>query len=353
MVHQKLDIERIQVSESEDINSIWLVVTEEDIITSDNRRNGVGIDRQTLIGCVENMGQGGEEALVRQIISVKNKFHPAIDMMLVFVGNARAVHIPTIISAGVGASESFSKNGMTLIVSPNVRYNLNEEEDGGLVTVRQDKRLCVACDEGFRTSAELLEHKMSTDHSQTLVYQRYQKQKHRMLRTPHRLGLEISVFEADPEVTMDPEYNIVYIEAKPNETKQFKLRLRNVRLPEGNENLDPVNDPKGIILDRFGLMKKIPQTEAQFVLEDSRGLIAGVKFRLKYNKRITVAVKAVGKQIGLHQVPVLAGFYHETHSDIQRDSDGDMAHVLSHMGIEIILNVKPDRRDHNMNMREE
>ena len=59
-----------------------------------------------------------------------------------------------------------------------------------------------------------------------------------MLRNPHPLGLEMSVVEADHGVAVDPRHGLVYIEAKPNETKQFKLSLRNGRLPEGNENTE-------------------------------------------------------------------------------------------------------------------
>ena len=47
-------------------------------------------------------------------------------------------------------------------------------------------------------------------------------------------------------------------------------------------------------------------------------------------------------QIGHYRIPVLVGFYHEVHSDMQRDADGAMCHVLSHMAMELLLKVQTD-----------
>lgn len=61
------------------------------------------------------------------------------------------------------------------------------------------------------------------------------------------------------------------------------------------------------------------------------------------SQKMKVTVKAMGDQISDYRVPVLVGFYHETHSDMQRDSDGNMAYVLSHMGIEMLLKAQTDK----------
>ena len=62
--------------------------------------------------------------------------------------------------------------------------------------------------------------------------------------------------------------------------------------------------------------------------------------RLKYDKKMKVSVKASSSQIGHYRVPVIVGFYHEMHSDQKRDSDGDMAFVVSHMALELLLKVR-------------
>ena len=188
------------------------------------------------------------------------------------------------------------------------------------------------------TSAELEQFKRTPKYMKAVLFKHYQNCKSELLKSPHALGLEMEVVEADPGVEFAA--GVVTITAKPNEVKTFKIKLRNGRNPEGDENRDP-KDPKGIILDKFGLGKEEPV----FNLQDDKGLVLGTKLRLKYDKKMKVVVRACSDQIGHYRDPLIVGFYHEIHSDLRRDADGDMAHVLSHMGLELLLKVETREMD--------
>ena len=335
LVHNKLSVERVRVRDSEaHIGVIWVLVTEAGILED----RGVRRDRLTLLGCVASMEQGREQVLaahVRELMVKYGSGRADVDVMLVMVADARTVSIDAI-NLGFTLSNLRSA-GLTLVAREGVRYDIDEKD--AVCTLKVDKRYCPILDVGFRTSAQLEAHKRTPKYNRARLYKFYQSCKADLLKSPHGLGLEVEVIDAEPgiEVGEGTESGVVTIIAKPNEVKKFKIRLRNGRAPEGDENRDPTN-PKGIILDRFGLAKD----DTIFHLEDEKGLINGTKLRLKYDKKMKVTVKASCGQIGHYRVPVLVGFYHEVHSDMQRDADGDMCHVLSHMAMELLLKVQTD-----------
>jgi len=132
------------------------------------------------------------------------------------------------------------------------------------------------------------------------------------------------------------EKGLVVITAKPKEAKTFKLKLKNVRPPEGDEDADPRNKPRGIVLESLALAKE----DEVFALHDEKGLtLDGTKLRLKYNLKFRVSVRACSSQIGHYRVPIIVGFYHEMHS--QKTEEGDR-YVLSHMALELLLKVQTD-----------
>ena len=333
LVHNKHSVERIHTLDPADSSIIWVVLTEAGII-SDKR--GVKTDRVTLVGCCSRLADDGDTALVSQVDSLKQKYSDHVDVMLVLVGEAvNHVSDESAVLGAVRARSAVSVAGMRVIATQGVKYDLDQVE--AVSVVKQDKRLCLCCDAGFRTSQQLEEHNKTGKHRQARLYKHYQLNSDRLRKNPHELGLEIELVEQDAGIEYGSEPGLVSIVAKPKEVKKFKLKLRNGRAPEGDEDRDPSN-PKGIILDRFGPAKE----DSVFVFEDEKGLLAGTKLRLKYDKKMKVKVKAMSDQIGHYRVPVLVGFYHETHSDMQRDSDGDMAHVLSHMAVELLLKVQTD-----------
>ena len=333
LVHNKLSVDKLAVTGNRE--DIWVLITEAGLLED----RGVRKDRLTLLGCVCH-AQGREQVLatlVRDLIARHGRGRTDVDVMLVMVADARTVDINLISDVLGFRTSNFRSAGLTLLAREKVRHDIEERD--GICTLKVDRRYCPILDVGFRTSDELESHKRTSKYNKARLYKYYQSCKADLLKSPHNLGLELEVMEAEPgiEVGEGTETGVVTIIAKPNEVKKFKIKLRNGRAPEGDENRDP-NNPKGIILDRFGLAKE----DSVFQLEDEKGLVNGTKLRLKHDKKMKVTVKASCGQIGHYRVPVIVGFYHEVHSDLQRDRDGDMCHVLSHMAMELLLKVQTD-----------
>ena len=338
LVHNKLSVERVMARNCEELSGvIWVLVTEAGLL----EERGVRQDRLTLLGCVGSLSQGQSQALASQVTELREKLggrgRTIVDVMLAMVAGARTVDLERLISVIGFPATNLRSPGLTLIALQGVNYDMDERD--GVCTLKVDKRYCPILDVGFRTSAQLEAHKRSSKYNRARLYKYYQSCKSELLRSPHNLGLDLEVTDAEPgiEVGQGSASGVITIIAKPNEAKKFKIKLKNGRSPEGDENRDP-NNPKGIILDRFGLAKDDPV----FQLEDEKGLVNGTKLRLKYDKKMKVTVKASCGQIGHYRVPIIVGFYHEVHSDMQRDADGDMAHVLSHMAVELLLKVQTD-----------
>ena len=329
LVHNKLSVERLPGLAGSEA-AVWALLTEAGILEEAGARR----DRRTVVGCVAGAGAGGGAALGAHLRTLRDRVGGRPDFVLLLVGEARSVDSDAVLAALGADGETHVTSELLLVATKGVRYDLEERE--GVSTVKVDKRLCTILDVGFRTSAELERHRRTPKYNKARLYKYYQSCRAELLKSPHQLGLELEVVEAEAGVEVT-EAGLVTIVAKPNEVKRFKIKLRNGRAPEGDETTDPIN-PKGIILDRFGLAKDEPV----FQLEDDKGLVTGTKLRLKHDKKMKVTVKASCGQIGHYRVPVLVGFYHELHSDMQRDQDGEMAHVLSHMGLELLLKVQTD-----------
>jgi len=211
------------------------------------------------------------------------------------------------------------------------------EKDNDMMTVLKQKKVyCEFCNTGFRTSGGLAEHRDTGRHKKNLIFHYYQTNKDTLLTSPHELGLEVEVEGAEQGVESGLEKGLVVITAKPNEPKAFKLRLKNVRTPEGDEDADPRNKPRGIVLESLGLAKE----DNVFTLHDEKGLtLEGTKLRLKYNLKFRVSVRACSSQIGHYRMPVIVGFYHEMHSQRAEETG---RYVLSHMAVELLLKVQTD-----------
>jgi len=336
MVHNRLNVERLHSASSGNNSCLWVMIIETGILEDD----GIRKDRVTLLGSISkisNVQTFGSE--LQQLKAKCQRPSNFVDVMLLFVAEAflNADLIDICSRYPALRLNHFSTPGMTMVLSDDIKNQMDSKD--GVVSVKIDKRLCTICDIGFRTSSALEKFKTTPQYQRARLYKYYQSCKDQLMKSPHELGLGIEIDNADPGVeTPEDEPGLVSIVAKPNEVKKFKIRLRNVRAPEGEEDSDP-NSPKGIILDRFGLAKDEPV----FQLEDERGLVTkGTKLRLKYDKKMKVSVKASSSQIGHYRVPVIVGFYHEMHSDQKRDGDGDMAFVVSHMALELLLKVQTD-----------
>ena len=338
-VHNKLTVEKLR-RQSSCGTVIWLSITELGILEDPDRKR----NRVTLIAVISSLLPPDLPELSAELETVRQQFSPAdshLDHLFLLlndsVTSAESLEVLTRDRLGLEMSR-YNTRDLAMLTNSGVEYQV-EENDNVITTMKQDKRFCNIFEIGFRTREELEEHNRSKKCQKAKLYKYYQLNKSKLLKSSHELGLEIEVVDQDPGVEVGrEEEGVVTIVAKPREQKTFKIKLRNARPPEAPEELDR-RQPKGIILDRFGVYGS--QAE-QFQFEDDKGLVRGTKLRLKYDKKMRVTVRAKSDQIGHYRVPVLIGFYHEVHSQTQYDNEGHEAHVLHHLGLELLLKVQTE-----------
>ena len=337
-VHSQLNIERLRGQRSGG-GVLWLALTEPRLLKVD----GVTMNRVTLIGVVASLAASDEQQLSCEAQTISRQFSSDdhLDFLLIMLEDSvrTADQVQIQLEGGLGRQmRSLHSSDVAIVANRGVDYEVEERD--GTTTIKQDKRYCSIFEQAFRTRAELEAHTQSSKYQKAKLYRFYQLNKSKLLQSPHELGLELEVVEQDAgvEVGVGDENGVVTIVAKPKEVKKLKIRLKNVRQPEGPEELNP-GTPKGIILDRFGIFGR---EDSVFSFEDDKGLVGGTKLRLKYEKKMRVTVRASSPQIGHYRVPVLVGFYHEIHSPTQYDVAGNEAHVLQHMGLELLLKVQTD-----------
>ena len=338
-VHSQLSVERLGRTWGGG-RVVWLAVTEPNILKID----GVTMNRVTLLGVVTELPVNGEQQLGSEAGTIKRQLsgESHVDTLLVMLGDSArfASQVQAILADSLEQQIKIPHHReLAILANSGVEYNVEVEERDMVTTIKQDKRFCNIFEQGFRTREELVDHMGSQKYQKAKLYKYYQLNKSKLLKRSHELGLEITVENADAGVEdgMEEE-GVITIVAKPNEVKTLKIKLRNAREPEGAEETNPSN-PRGIILDRFGVFGK---EDGVFRFEDAKGLVRGTKLRLKYERSMRVTVKASSSQIGHYRVPVLVGFYHEVHSQTQYDNVGNPAHVLQHMGLELLLKVQTD-----------
>jgi len=331
--HSKLCVEEIKVSQSSGLSMLWVLVKDKKAVLGED---GLKLDRLTIIGCLEKHDgdRGILECIERDIKSLKAIYGgDGVDFVL--VGNFPDAERFGQVMATLSISVVQQSREMIVVASETMELEVENEEEG-IVAVKQKNVFCQFCNLGFRTPSGLIEHRETGRHRKNLIFHYYQTKKDSLLTSPHQLGLEVEVEGADQGVEVGQEKGLVVITAKPNEPKAFKLRLKNVRIPEGNEDADPRNRPRGIVLESLALAKE----DNVFTLHDEKGLILdGTKLRLKYNLKFRVSVRACSSQIGHYRVPVIVGFYHEIHSQRVEETG---RYVLSHMAVELLLKVQTD-----------
>jgi len=325
--HSKLNVEEIKDSQATDLSVLWVLVKDKRVVQGEN---GIRMDRLTIVGCVEKRDgdRGLVEYLERELVILREKYGGGVD--IVIIGNV--VMENSMSSLGL---KTVMQDGDNVVMASQI-LEVEVDKEEGMTMVKQKNVFCPFCSVGFKSPAGLAEHQESGRHRKNKMFHYYQTHKDTLLSSPHDLGLELEVEGADQGVDVGQEKGLVVITAKPNEAKTFKLKLRNVRMPEGGEDADPKNKPKGIVLEGLALAKE----ENVFSLHDEKGLtLDGTKLRLKYGLKFRVAVRACSSQIGHYRVPIIVGFYHEMHSE--RTEQGDRF-VLSHMAMELLLKVQTD-----------
>ena len=121
--------------------------------------------------------------------------------------------------------------------------------------------------------------------------------------------------------------NVVEIECKPQEEKEFKIYLVNNFPQEDKET-------ESLVVENLGLLRG----EEFIQLWDEHNVSeGGNKIRLKPKKKYKINGKFTGASIGQLKVPVLATFYHEGQSQVVDDK-----HKTSRMVLEILFKVQDD-----------
>merc|ERR1719233_2745007 len=288
----------------------------------------------TIVGCVERLDGDVSviEYIQREVGYLRELYGSAVDFVLVGnIPDVERIESP-LASLGIGLVQ----HGGDMVVLASQVTEFEVEMEDGVTMVKQKPLFCQFCNIGFRSPAGLLQHRETGRHKKNLIFHYYQTHRDTLLTSPHELGLEVEVEGAEQGVECGQEKGLVVITAKPNEPKAFKLRLKNVRTPEGDEDADPKNKPRGIVLESLGLAKE----DDVFTLHDEKGLtLDGTKLRLKYNLKFRVSVRACSSQIGHYRMPVIVGFYHEIHSQRAEETG---RYVLSHMAVELLLRVQTD-----------
>jgi len=333
--NSRLEVEEIRSSQTE-LSMLWVLVKDKRSVQG---LNGMRVDRLTVVGCVnrEKDELGLLEYLEREVGQMREKFGEAADIVL--LGNLGGLETQLKSAMNPYEVNLVKQEGERIVMASQMMgLEMEDSRVEGMMVIKQMNVYCKLCSIGFRSPLQLSEHQVTARHKKTRMYHYYQTHKDTLLTSPHELGLEMEVEGADQGVDVGQEKGLVVITAKPNEPKTFKLKLRNCREPEGDEDLDPKNKPKGIVLEALALAKE----ERVFTLHDEKGLTGeGTKLRLKYNLKFKVSVRACSGQIGHYRVPVIIAFYHETHSDKVGQGD-NMRYVVSHMAVELLLKVQTD-----------
>ena len=88
--------------------------------------------------------------------------------------------------------------GALLLTSPSAEVEV-EWLEGGLVQVTQQTAWCELCQAGLQSNAELALHKLTPRHNRNRIFNYYQQKRTDLLRSPHDLGLELSL-DGAPQV---------------------------------------------------------------------------------------------------------------------------------------------------------
>jgi len=322
--HSKLDVTEVK-SES-DFSVLWFTVKEKKILVD---QNGFKKDRLTLVCCIsqEEGDSRIAEYLLREVAKLIEQFGETTNIIL--CGSVNDDRVKESME-GLEFNTVWSEKDSLLMCRSQIKMFVETPTNGGQLFKQEDVN-CHFCNIGFKNREELVAHKQTGKHKKNLIYLCYQKNREALLVSPHQLGLAIEIEGDEQGISLDEEMGVVVITSKPREPKTFKIRVKNIRPPEGEEDS---NNPKGIVLESFQLARE----ENVFHLHDERGLIdKGQKLRLKYTMKYRVSVRACSAQIGHYRVPVIVGFYNESHS-----TKTENRWNMSYMAVELLLKVQTD-----------
>ena len=233
---------------------------------------------------------------------VRGKLGPKVEMM-VYVNKVvedtlaiptKALHATTLPSATVFSSSK--------------AMAVKTEE--GAVTVTSSATGCSLCNVGFSRDLSQEDHEGSNSHRRNHLYGVFQKRRETLLKSPHQLGLHLSIINADTDESINVlESGLVEITCKPQEVKEFRIQLKN----NSPNSLPELSEPPGLVVTDVGVLRG--GEVVQLWDEHSLTQQEDKKIRLKPTKKYKVNARFLGASIGQLAVPFMATFYHETRSE--------------------------------------
>ena len=257
---------------------------------------------------------------------VRGKLGQEVEMMVyvnkviedtVVISN-KAMHVTTLTSATVFSSSQ----AMTAMKTVE-----------GAVTVTSSATGCSLCNVGFSRDLSQEDHEGSHSHKRNYLYSIFQKRRKTLLESPHQLGLQLSIMNAekDDSIKVLPS-GLVEITCRPQEEKEFRLQLKN-NAPNTHEEL---SEAAGLIVTNVGVLRgeEVVELSDEYSITES----GEAKIRLKPTKKYKVNAKFQGADIGQMTVPFMATFYHETRSEKVGNRFRNSSMVL-----EVLFKVEDDQ----------
>ena len=201
------------------------------------------------------------------------------------------------------------------------------------VTVTSSATGCSLCNVGFSRDLSQEDHEGSNSHKRNHFYAVFQKRRKTLLESPHQLGLQLSIMNAEKDDSIKVlESGLVEITCRPQEVKEFRLQLKN-NAPNTHEEL---SEAAGLIVTNVGVLRgeEVVQLSDEYSITES----GEAKIRLKPTKKYKVNAKFQGAGIGQMTVPFMATFYHETRSEKVGNRIRNSSMVL-----EVLFKVEDDQ----------
>ena len=324
--HHTLRVQELQNLSSSQFPGVWVSVAGSPVL-------GETKERITVIGifsCAEVTGL--ESHLSDCMDRVREKLGAEVEVVV--GGNQSLEQTPTSPKSLESMVWMCPGPGQFLLHSPTLHLRPELVTDLGRGAVLGSLRPtgCSVCSVGFRSETELLEHRMTSEHKRKLILQLFQQQKPSLTKSPHSLGLEVSLVGEEAGVVQRVE-GLVEVEAEPGQERQFQLQLRNVReAEEVGGSLLP-----GIVVQQVA----VPRGGGVVRLSDEHGVTGqDTKIRIRYSKRYKINVTCSSQYVGQHKVSIVIIFYHDSFSEPMPTADNPDAKQVSMMVVDVAVKVQ-------------
>ena len=197
---------------------------------------------------------------------------------------------------------------------------------------------CSLCNTGFHRDLSQLQHEETAGHRRNALYDTFQTRRSTLLASPHPLGLRVTVvsLQKKDDTVRYLDSGLVEILCKPQEVKEFKIRLKySYKDKAKTEQEKELAEEGGVIVGDIGLLRgeEVVQLWDEFRLCECEG----TKIRLRPHKKYVINGRFTGSGIGQLKVPIMVTFYHETRSEVIGDR-----YRPSNMAVELLFRVEDE-----------